>query len=245
MSTAGTLRTAGSLATLGQLRRPIGLSGAGREPVPGAAGTPGARTERCELCGEPIAGPHGHVVDVGQRALLCACRACHLLFENPGAGAGQRRAVPERYRTVPHLVLPLERWESFDIPVSTAFFFHNSDHQRVVAFFPSPAGATECLLPIHAWGDLVADNPVLRTLAPDVEAALVRVGPPARSDPAPGTALDGAECFLVPITACYELVGVLRGSWHGIDGGDEARAAVDGFFQELRARAQTGPGGLP
>jgi hypothetical protein len=185
----------------------------------------------CELCNEPIEATHGHLVDLHARSLLCACRACHLLFSNPGAGSGQLRAVPETIWVVEDLQLGPARWASLEIPVSTAFFFSSSVAGRVVAFFPGPAGATECLLPLDAWSQVVADNPVLATLASDVEAALVRVEADD-GDPAP------AQCFLVPIDVCYELVGVLRRSWHGLHGGPEAQGATDAFFARLSAAAR-------
>ena len=65
-------------------------------------------------------------------------------------------------------------WEALQIPVRVAFFFNNSDLGRVVAFYPSPAGATESLLPLEAWAEVVAANPVMTDLVPDVEALLVR-----------------------------------------------------------------------
>jgi hypothetical protein len=95
----------------------------------------------------------------------------------------------------------------------------------VAAFYPSPAGATESLLPLDAWARLVADNEVLTSLQPDVEALLVR-----RDD-------EHREAYLVPIDACYELVGELRRLWKGFDGGTEAREAMDAFFARLRERA--------
>ena len=58
---------------------------------------------------------------------------------------------------------------------------------------------------------------MLATLQPDVEALLVR----AAADGG------GAECYLVPIDACYELVGQLRRLWRGFDGGREAHDALD------------------
>ena len=45
----------------------------------------------------------------------------------------------------------------------------------------------------------------------------------------------GAPCLLVPIDACYRLVGLVRLHWRGFDGGSEAWAAIDAFFAELRA----------
>jgi len=118
------------------------------------------------------------------------------------------------------------QWEALQIPVRVAFFFDNSDLGRVVAFYPSPAGATESLLPLEAWADVVAANPALTDLAPDVEALLVR------------RAGEGFECFLVPIDACYELVGLVRMHWKGFDGGQEAWEAIDGFFDAVRERSR-------
>jgi hypothetical protein len=172
--------------------------------------------------------PHGHLVDLHQRSLACACRACYLLFTQPRAG-GRYRAVPERYLSLPDLHLSRADWDALAIPVDVAFFFVNSELDRVAAFYPGPAGATESLLALDAWGGIVAGLPVLADLAPDVEAFLVR-GAGRREG---GT----VEGFLVPIDACYELVGHLRRLWQGFDGGKEANDALDAFFARLRERS--------
>jgi Family of unknown function (DUF5947) len=184
--------------------------------------------ERCELCGETIPDEHGHLVDVRARNLLCACRGCYLLFTPEGSGGGHYRAVPDRYLAFPDFRLTGAQWDALQIPVSVAFFFVNSDLDRVAAFYPSPAGATESLLPLDTWDDVVAANPALATLQPDVEAFLVR-----------SERGGSAECFLVPIDACYELVGRLRRLWRGFDGGREAHDALDEFFTRVRAKART------
>ncbi|MGI8493200.1 MAG: DUF5947 family protein, partial [Acidimicrobiales bacterium] len=98
------------------------------------------------------------------------------------------------------------------------------------AFFPSPAGATECLLPLDAWAEVESANPILGCLEPDVEAALIRT--PGRG------AQDEIECFIVPIDSCYELVGRLRSLWRGFDGGREVHEAMDQYFTRLRERGQ-------
>jgi hypothetical protein len=108
-----------------------------------------------------------------------------------------------------------------------AFFFVNSSIERVAAFYPGPAGATESLLPLDTWDELAIGHAELATLLPDVEAFLVRAERGAGE----------AECVLVPIDACYELVGRLRMLWRGFDGGREAHQALDDFFAEVRARA--------
>jgi hypothetical protein len=159
---------------------------------------------------------------------MCACRACYLLFTAGGSGGLRYRAVPDRYLSFPDFALSPAQWDALQIPVSVAFFFVNSTLERVAAFYPGPAGATESLLALSTWADVVAANPALETLEPDVEAFLVRTG---------GRAGGATECFLVPIDACYELVGHLRKLWRGFDGGTEAHAALDAFFERVRARA--------
>jgi hypothetical protein len=42
----------------------------------------------------------------------------------------------------------------------------------------------------------------------------------------------------VPIDACYELVGTMRKTWRGFDGGQEARTAMEDFFARVRARSR-------
>jgi hypothetical protein len=200
------------------------------EPPPG----PGAAREKpqaapgeaCEMCAEPVGDGHSHVVNLDSRNILCTCRACYLLFTHQGAAGGRYRAVPDRYLHDPSFKLDDVQWEALQIPVRVAFFFDNSAMGQVVAFYPSPAGATESLLPLEAWADVVAANPALTDLAPDVEALLVqRTG-------------DGFECFLIPIDACYELVGLVRMHWKGFDGGQEAWEAIDGFFDRLREQSR-------
>jgi len=205
-------------------------------PVPGVArekpkAAPG---EVCEMCAEPLgdAHSHSHVVNLETRQIMCTCRACYLLFTHQGAAGGRYRAVPDRYLHDQAFGLDEARWEALQIPVRVAFFFNNSDMDRVVAFYPSPAGATESLLPLEAWAEVVAANPVMTDLVPDVEALLVR------------RAGEGFECFLVPIDACYELVGLVRMHWKGFDGGEEAWEAIDGFFDAVRDHSRPAAGGL-
>src|SRR5437868_4431678 len=68
--------------------------------------------ERCEFCGVDIDEAHGHVVDGPQRALLCVCRPCYLLFTHDGAGGARFRAVPDRYALVPDFAAARESWEA-------------------------------------------------------------------------------------------------------------------------------------
>lgn len=185
--------------------------------------------ERCEMCATPVPPEHQHLVHVTERRLQCACTACALLFDNPGAGAGAQRRVPDRYLTDPGFRLPDAQWDELQIPVRMAFFFRNSAQDQVIACYPSPAGATESELSLEAWTDGVGASTLAAELEPDVEALLVR-----RPERGSG---DG-ECLLVPIDACYKLVGLVRMHWKGFDGGSEAWEAIDGFFDGVRARAR-------
>lgn len=191
--------------------------------------------EVCDLCTEPIPPEHRHLVDLRSRSLMCACRGCFLLFESEGAGGEHFRSVPERYVAFDDFQLSPAQWDALQIPVSVAFFFLNSSLGRVAAFYPGPAGATESELPLESWAEIVEANPQLGTMQPDTEAFLVRDHSSDRGGR--GDAAGGTECYLVPIDACYELVGHLRLLWRGFDGGSEARQRLDDFFAQVRTRA--------
>jgi uncharacterized protein DUF5947 len=192
--------------------------------------------ERCELCAELIPDEHGHVVDLQSRALMCACRPCYLVFAPEGSGGDRFRAVPDRFVSFPDFALSGAQWDALQIPVGVAFFFMNSSLDHVAAFYPGPAGATESLLSLDSWDEIVAANPDMATLVPDVEAFLVRSADRQSGAARPGASQ--AECYLVPIDVCYELVGELRMLWKGFDGGSEARAALDAFFDRVRTKAR-------
>ncbi len=183
------------------------------------------------MCAEPIGEVHQHVVNLESRGLVCACRACYLLFTAQDA-ALRYRAVPERYLSFPEFDLDGRQYDELEIPVALAFLFKNSVLGRTVAFYPGPAGATESELPLEAWGRIVDAHPELDALLPDVEALLIRGADRAGNS---------FSCHLVPIDACYELVGQLRLLWRGFDGGTEVHAAMDQFFDNVSARSRPAP----
>jgi Family of unknown function (DUF5947) len=182
--------------------------------------------ESCEMCGAGLVDEHQHVVNVDSRRLLCTCRACYLLFTQEGAGRRNYRAVPDRYLVDPDVELTDALWDQLQLPVGMAFFFHNSALGRIVAQYPSPAGATESLLDLAAWDAVVEASPLARELVPDVEALIVH------------RSRQTNECYLVPIDVCYELVGRIRMHWTGFDGGEEARQDITDFFARVRAHSR-------
>jgi Family of unknown function (DUF5947) len=176
--------------------------------------------EHCDLCHIAIPARHAHVLERDSRRLICACADCD-------TAAMQNQA--DRYLQVPRQTVRLQDfqitdadWESLQIPIGMAFLFITAPDNRPVAFYPGPAGATESLLGLEAWSQLVADNPALATLQPDVEALLVNRTKGSR------------EYFRVPIDRCFLLVGLIRTHWRGLSGGSEAWEAIDAFFASLR-----------
>lgn len=185
---------------------------------------PSAPVERCDLCAAELPDEHPHLVHTGERSLRCACRACALLF---GERTDGLRRVPDRWLTDPGPGLTDAQWDALQIPVGLAFFLHSTVANGVVACYPGPAGATESELDLEAWADGVGACRLAALLAPDVEALLARRDPPA--------------CLLVPIDACYRLVGLVRRHWRGFDGGAETWQHVDAFFADAAARAREVP----
>jgi hypothetical protein len=176
--------------------------------------------EGCELCGDRIQAGHPHLVDPRKRELRCACDACALLFSE-GQGTRWKR-VPRRAELLDGFRLTDAHWDALGIPIGLAFFFRSSATGRVAAFYPGPAGATESLIPLDAWGLLETDNPVLAELESDLEALLVN---------RMGGASDG---YRVSIDECYRLVGIIRLGWHGFSGGDQVWSEIARFFAGLK-----------
>jgi hypothetical protein len=181
--------------------------------------------ERCDMCRALIADEHSHVVDIRNRSMMCTCRPCYLLFTRESAELAYR-SVPDRYLHFPDLAISAGQWDDLAIPVGVAFFFTHSQLRQTVAFYPSPAGATESELPLDAWSGIVEANPALGTAVDDVEAILLRKQG------------DVVSAYLVPIDACYELVGHLRRLWRGFDGGQEVHRRLAEFFTGVEARAK-------
>lgn len=178
---------------------------------------------RCELCSRPLAPGHQHLLTLASRRLVCACDACALLF---GGQAGTKyQRIPRQSRWLPDFQMSDAQWDDLRIPVNMAFFSYSTAAERVLATYPSPAGATESLLPIESWAALVAANPILAALEPNVEALLVnRIG-------------GAREHYLVPIAECYKLVGLIRTHWRGLSGGAEVWQEIGRFFAALKAQA--------
>jgi hypothetical protein len=182
--------------------------------------------ERCELCGATVAAHHEHLLEVEQRRLACVCQACAILFDGQ---AGQRfKRVPSRIRSFRDFQLSDCQWESLLVPINMAFFFRQSSSRKMLAMYPSPAGATESQLPLETWQDIAAANPSLETMESDVEALLVNRLGESRGFPV-------NQYFLLPIDQCFKLVGLVRTHWRGLSGGSELWGEIQKYFAALEA----------
>ena len=182
--------------------------------------------ERCDFCGTGLLTQHEHLIDPKTRKVVCACTACAILF--PSQGPTRYKRVPKRIKLLNNFKITDAQWDSLLIPIGMAYFVNSSVEDRVLSFYPSPAGATESLLEFEAWSEIAHENPALDAMEPDIEALLVN-----RLDHARG----GSEYYLAPVDKCYELVGLIRSNWRGLSGGSEVWEKIRQFFEELQDRS--------
>jgi hypothetical protein len=183
------------------------------------------RIERCEMCGTGVAAVHPHLLDRTTHAIVCACRACALLFSNQQEGRFLR-IPPEvcavRDLTSDGIEAGLE-WEALALPIDLVFFIRRADG-RLWAKYPSPAGAIESSLPVESVERALASSSAAG-MQPEVQALLV-------------SRIAGDEAaFVVPIDECFRLTGLIRMKWRGLSGGTDVRIAIHDFFAEMRMRA--------
>jgi hypothetical protein len=184
--------------------------------------------ESCEMCSKALAAVHQHLLDPVNRKLICACDACAILFSAQGQTKYKR--VPRRIRFLPDFRMTDSQWDGLMMPINMAFFFKSTPQSRVIALYPSPAGATESLLSLDSWDEIELENPVLLELEADVEALLVnRIGH-ARGFSSP-------EYYVAPIDECFKLVGLIRSRWQGLSGGTEVWREIGQFFSDLKSKS--------
>ncbi len=184
---------------------------------------PPSAPERCELCRTTIGPAHRHLLETASRHIVCACDACALRFQL--VVGGRFKLIPRDTRLLSDFEIEEADWESLSLPINLVFFCRSTSLGRVTALFPSPAGATESLLPLATWERLVQSNPVLARMESDTEALLVNRIAGAR------------DYFLAPIDLCHRLAGLIRVHWRGFSGGDEVWNAINQFLATLRLAA--------
>jgi hypothetical protein len=188
---------------------------------------PRTTQERCELCNVGLSPNHRHLLEISNRRIVCTCDPCALRFQD--VVGGRFKLIPRDVWDLREFSLSDVEWENLALPINLAFFFYSTPDKKMQALYPSPAGATESLLPLAAWISLAERNSRLRSLQSDVEALLVnRIG-------------TKRQYYVVPIDVCFELVGLIRVHWRGLSGGDAVWEQVEGFFARLSANARPLP----
>jgi uncharacterized protein DUF5947 len=174
----------------------------------------------CDLCGTAMPEDHRHLLQLEERAMVCVCESCWALR----SGDPQYRPTAARVRWLDGFRLPSELWARLRIPIGLAFFLRTRG--KVVAFYPSLAGATESELDLAAWAELSGLNPELEQLESETETLIVN----CLAEPAQGA--------IAPTDDAYRLVGVIKANWQGISGGPDVDQAITGFFAGLREEAR-------
>ena len=175
------------------------------------------------MCSIELAPEHQHLLSVENRQISCACVACSILFSD---NTKRFRRVPRSGLFLPDFHLTDEQWNSLLLPIQLAFFFNSTPDGKIVALYPSPAGAMESLLTLESWEEIVRENLVLQKMEADVEALLVN------------RVREKREYFVAPIDECYKLVGLIRSNWRGLSGGTEVWQKIDEFFDNLKQRSR-------
>jgi hypothetical protein len=181
---------------------------------------PRTALKRCELCSVGLATEHRHMLEMSNGQIVCSCDSCALRFQS--VLDGRFKLIPREVHALPDLHLTDLEWESLALPINLAFFFYSTPENRMKAMYPSPAGATESLLPLEAWNSLMGNNVPLARMEPDVEALLVNRVETKR------------EYYLAPIDVCFQLVGLIRVHWRGLAGGDLVWGEIEKFFSRLQ-----------
>jgi len=190
-------------------------------PPSGASSRAAGGGGRCELCPISLPDDHKHLLDLDERRIVCVCPTCWSMR----SGDARYRPTGSRTLWLEGFELADDLWAAFQIPIGLAFFLRSTATGGVVGMYPSPAGATECELDLDAWDQLAAANPVLDDLDPDAEGLIVN------------RLADPHLHVIAPLDDCYRLVGLIKATWEGISGGPEMAAAVERFFDGLRATA--------
>ena len=182
--------------------------------------------EHCDLCSLALPPEHQHLLEPNARKIICSCDACSILFSDKEKSKFKR--IPRESKLLLNFHLSDALWDELLIPINMAFFFFSSRENKFIALYPSPAGATESLLRLDSWNNVIQQNPALQQIKSDVEALLVNRIPKE------------AEYFLVPIDECFKLVGLIRSKWKGLSGGNEVWQDIVKFFEALKQKSKKG-----
>ena len=108
--------------------------------------------EHCELCSAGLASRPSPPCRTRHAPDPLRLRRLRLALRRNGKIEVQAR-LPQ-FPVSPNFEMTDGQWESLMIPINMAFLFRSSLENRIVALYPSPAGAVESLLPLDAWAEI-------------------------------------------------------------------------------------------
>ncbi len=139
--------SSGAFATL---RR---LATARREPVPRAGALRAVQPAHPARAPAPARGRVAPDRLLLRTPVRCGSRA---------VADGRFALIPRDVHALPGFQLDNAQWADLALPIDLAFLVYSTPAKKMLALYPSPAGATESLLALDAWDQLVAANPVPR-----------------------------------------------------------------------------------
>ncbi len=185
-----------------------------------------SRSARCAR--RSLRSGHSHIVNIESRSLMCACRACYLLFTQQGAAQGKYKAVPDRY-----LMLQLVRTDAGALGGTPDSGGHG------VLFLQFGAQARNRLLsqPRRRDGIAAAAGSMAEPGRGQSDSRNPRAGRGGVADQPPAR----RQLRMLP-GADRRLLRTDRNrapALEGFDGGEEARRDIDAFFDSLRAKCRS------
>ena len=178
-------------------------SGDPRPHPPGAA-PPARPGERCDMCVERDPDDHEHVVNLESREPHVHLPGLLPAVQTDGAGGGRYRAVPDRYRSLADFTMPGRVGRAPD-PGERGLLLPQLDARPGGRVLPEPGGRHRVAAAARGLGRIVGGQPGRAARWCPTSRRCWSAARPSRS-----------ESFLVPIDACYELVGLLRTSVAGL-----------------------------
>ncbi|HEX3809525.1 MAG TPA: DUF5947 family protein [Rhizomicrobium sp.] len=201
MQAGGSSQTVGALKAIFSLRRFV------YPPV-----------ERCELCRASLSGKHDHLLEIAAGQMRCACKSC---AQSYGTAEEGFLPIASRKQRLSQFALSDAEWDGFQIPIDLAFLVRKGE--RLTALYPGPAGIVQSEPDPSAWQSLLAANPVLNELQPEVEALVVNRVQGRR------------EAYRLSIDHCFTLAGTMRSQWHGLSGGPKVWDEIARYFDIIGA----------
>jgi hypothetical protein len=127
--------------------------------------------------------------------------------------------------------LPLDAWDAWARSVPALSTLNADVEALLIRRSPSPQSGFGAAIPRSLQGGFGEPKPF------PPPSGLGEPSPSSQNGHAASG--DTVDALIVPIDACYELVGRIRRAWRGFQGGDDVWREIDEFFARARERARS------